>query len=93
MSSSDYPDDIAQIISKIIDEQLKSFHTNSSEFQVLLEEQKIDEVFLKSILPIYKALKTLRIDNKIDAEAFNMRIDSLMNILRLLEELTDGKNN
>ena len=93
MSNSDYPDDVEQIISKIIDEQLKSFHTNSSEFQVLLEEQKIDEVFLKSILPIYKALKALRMKNKIDAEEFNMRIDSLMNILHLLGDLTDKKSN
>ena len=93
MSNSDYPDDVAEIISNIIDEQLKSFHTNSSEFQILLEEQKIDEVFLKSILPIYKALKALRIENKIDTEEFNVRIDSLMNILHLLGELTDKKNN
>lgn len=93
MSNSDHPDDVAQIISNIIDEQLKAFQTNSSEFQLLLEEQKIDEVFLKSILPIYKALKALRIDNKIDAEEFNTRLDSLMNILHLLEELTDQKKN
>ena len=93
MSNSDHPDDVAKIISKIIDEQLKSFHTNSSEFQVLLEEQKIDEVFLKSILPIYKALKALRIENIINTEEFNLRVDSLMNILRLLEELTDKKDN
>ena len=93
MSNSDYPDEVAQIISNIIDEQLKSIQTNSSEVQLLLEEQKIDEVFLKSILPIYKALKALRIDNKIDAEEFNTRLDSLMNILHLLEELTDQKKN
>lgn len=93
MSSTDPPDEIAEIISKIINEQNKSLHTNSSEFKILLEEQKIDEIYLKSILPIYKALKALRIENKIDTEEFNIRIDSLSNILHLLGDLTEKNSN
>lgn len=89
MSNTDHHDEVAELISNILNEQLKMLHTNSSEFQVLLDEQKIDEVFLKSILPIYKVLKTLRTENKINAAEFNLRIDSLINILHLLGELTD----
>ena len=40
----DYSDTIPQILSKVMDEQFNSFHKNSSEFQVLLKEQKIEEI-------------------------------------------------
>lgn len=90
MYNSDSPDDVTQIISKIMDEQFKSLHTNSSEFQVLLKEQKIEEIFVKSILPIFKVLKVLHQENKIDTDEFNQRTDSLMNILQLLEDVTEN---
>lgn len=89
MSNSDSPNDVAQIISNIIVEQIKSHHTSSCEFQVLLEKHKTDEIILMSILPIYKVLEVLHNDNKIDTEKYNDRINSLMNILLLLEDVNE----
>ena len=89
MSNSDSPNEVAQIISKIIDEQQKSIQTNSSEFKVLLEEQKTDEIIYRSILPIYKVLEALHSDNKIDTKEYNNRINSLVNILQLLEDVNE----
>ena len=70
-----------------MDEQLRSSDTNSSVFQILLEQHKNEEVFMTSILPIYEVLKTLQKERVISTEEFNARINPLMNILQLLQEL------
>lgn len=72
-----------------MDEQLKSFDTNSSNFKTLLEENKMEEIVTTSILPIHEVLKSLRNENSINSEELNERIDSLMKILQLLQEFTD----
>ena len=87
MSNSDPQNEVTKIMSKIMEEQLKSSDTNSSEFQILLEEHKKEEVFKTSILPIFKVLKTLQKEKVINTEEFNARITPLMNILQLLHEL------
>ena len=81
--------EVSKTISKIIEEQLKSFDTNSSDFNILLEENKMEEIVTSSILPIHEVLKSLRNENRINTEEFNERNDSLMNILQLLQEFTD----
>lgn len=89
MCNSDAKHEISKIISNIMDEQLKSFDTNSSEFKTLLEENKMEEIVTTSILPIHEVLKSLRNENRINIEEFNERVDFLMNILQLLQEFTD----
>jgi len=89
MSNSQSPNDVAKIISNIIVEQIKSQQTNSSDFQVLLKEHKTDEIILKSIIPIYKVLQVLHSENKIDTEEYNERINSLVDILQLLEDVNE----
>lgn len=89
MCNSDPTIDVSKIISKMMDEQVKSTDTNSSVFQLLLEEQNTEEILMTSILPIYEVLKHLRKEGKISTEEFNERIDSLEYILHLLQKLTD----
>jgi len=89
MSNSQSPNDVAKIISNIIVEQIKSQHTNSSDFQVLLEEHKTDEIILKSIVPIYEVLQVLHSKNKIDTEEYNNRINSLVDILQLIDDVNE----
>ena len=89
MSNSGPNHEVTKIISKIMDEQLKSFDTNSSNFKTLLEENKMEEIVTTSILPIHEVLKSLRNENSINSEELNERIDSLMKILQLLQEFTD----
>jgi len=89
MSNSQSPNDVAKIISNIIVDQIKSHHSNSSDFQVLLEEHKTDEIILRSIVPIYKVLQVLHSENKIDTEEYNERINSLVDILQLIDDVNE----
>lgn len=83
MVNLDSTDDVGLAISKIMDEQSKSFQTNLKDFQVLLDEDKLEEVILNNVLAIFQALVTLHKEQKIDSQEFKQRIESLINIIQL----------
>ena len=82
MFNSDDTVKIELVISKISDEQSKPFQTSLKHFQSLLDEDKLEEVIQKNVLPIYHALETLHKEKKIDSQEFKQRTSSLANIVQ-----------
>lgn len=70
-----------------MDEYSKSFQTSLKDFQMLLDEDKLEKVILKNVLSIYYALETLHKEKKIDRQEFKQRTESLINIVQLVEEV------
>ena len=87
MVNSDSTDDVELVYFKNLDEHSKSFQTNLKDFQVLLDEDKLEEVILKNVLSIYHALETLHKEKKIDSQEFKQRTESLINIVQLMEDV------
>ena len=87
MVNSDSTDDVELVFPKISDEHSKSFQTSLKDFQVLLDEDKLEEVILKNVLSIYHALETLHKEKKIDSQELKQRTESLVNIVQLMEDV------
>ena len=91
MCISESQNEVTKIIEKIIEEQLKTANNKSSDFQLLMEQHKVEEVFNTCLLPIYELLKSLQKEKIINTEDYNARLNSLVNILHLIQDLTDKK--
>ncbi|WP_186671290.1 hypothetical protein [Sporosarcina sp. BP05] len=87
MVNLDSIDDVGLVISKIMDKQSKSFQTSLKDFQVLLDEGKLEMVIVKNVLSIYNALETLHKEKKIDNQEFKQRTESLINIVQLVGDV------
>lgn len=87
----DSTDDVGLVISRIMDKHSKAFQTSLKDFQVLLNEDKLEQVILKNVLSIYHALETLHKEKKIDSQEFKKRTESLVNIVHLAGDVNANK--
>ena len=87
MGNNILPDNIRLIISQILVDQSKPFQTSLKESRLLLDKDQLEEVYIKTITPIFQALETLLKANKIDSNQYNQRLTSLLEILQLVEDI------
>lgn len=78
-------DELELIIAKIVGEQEKSFETSLNYYQSLSKKKMVEEVYSKSILPVYRVLEILYQEKKIDIDQYNQRLRSLLKLCELLE--------
>lgn len=86
MSYLYYSEEVELIIAQIVEEQAKPFEKSLQHFQSLPNNKKVEEVYIKTILPVYQVLEILYKENKINTEQYHQRLTSLLRLCELLEK-------
>ncbi|MHA6261478.1 hypothetical protein ACXYMX_16580 [Sporosarcina sp. CAU 1771] len=75
------------IIMKILKEQEQSLESTLNHYLSLSSLEKEDELFLKTILPIFQAVNILYKENRIDNKQYSERLQSLIKLYELSKKV------